>query len=152
MAEPCAACARRQVCDLRDDLLRGATLPARDGVQAHVVIRRCEAFEPLPARASTRLLPLAAAGLAAAGGGILAAIGLAGTFGAGDTVYIHTDAKGLTFNKEPFEEEKEKKEVKPKPPSENKKPRAKKAAPKPADKKEEKEPPKPENKKDTEEK
>jgi ATP-dependent Clp protease ATP-binding subunit ClpB len=28
---------------------------------------------------------------------------LAGTFGAGDTIYIHTDKKGLTFSKDPFE-------------------------------------------------
>lgn len=27
---------------------------------------------------------------------------LAGTFGPGDTIYIHTDAKGLTFSKDPF--------------------------------------------------
>lgn len=28
---------------------------------------------------------------------------LASTFGAGDTIYIHADKKGLTFSKDPFE-------------------------------------------------
>ncbi len=32
---------------------------------------------------------------------------ISGEFAAGDTIYIHTDAKGLTFGKEPFDESKE---------------------------------------------
>ncbi|MEM1319532.1 MAG: ATP-dependent chaperone ClpB [Bacteroidota bacterium] len=51
---------------------------------------------------------------------------LAGTFAAGDTIYVDTDRKGLTFTREPFEDDGEAEQVVP--PSSNGKAEAAKAA------------------------